>query len=98
MDSCYLRQARGGLSIFLRARNLNKGTEKQMIPRRIVVCCILFLSIVAASSTSWAQFSSGIEGTVTDPSGAVVPGVTVTLKNEDTGVTQTLQTSDSGYF
>jgi len=69
-----------------------------MIPRRIVVASLLLLSLVACCQTSWAQFSSAIEGTVTDPSGAVLPGVTVTLKNEETAVTQTLQTGDSGYY
>ena len=64
----------------------------------IVVECLLLLSIVASCQTSWAQFSSGIEGTVTDPSGAVLPGVRVTLKNEETGFAQTLQTQDTGYY
>jgi hypothetical protein len=64
----------------------------------IVVECLLLLSIVASCQTSWAQFSSGIEGTVTDPSEAVLPGVRVTLKNEETGFAQTLQTQDTGYY
>jgi hypothetical protein len=64
----------------------------------IGVECWLWLSIVASCQTSWAQFSSGIEGTVTDPSGAVLPRVRVTLKNEETGFAQTLQTQDTGYY
>jgi hypothetical protein len=43
--------------------------------------------------------SSGeIRGTVTDPSGAAVPGVTVTVTNTDTGVTTTLTTNDAGIY
>ena len=69
-----------------------------MIPRRIVLRLFLLLGFVAGCQTSWAQFTSAIEGTVTDPSGAVLPGVSVTLKNEETGVTQTLKAQDTGYF
>jgi hypothetical protein len=46
----------------------------------------------------WAQFTSAIEGTVSDPSGAVVPGASVTLKNEDTGATRSTETTVAGYY
>jgi hypothetical protein len=55
---------------------------------------ILLLSTIGA----WAQFTSGIEGTVTDPSGAVVPNVDVVLKNVQTGALRTLVTSAGGYY
>jgi Carboxypeptidase regulatory-like domain len=42
--------------------------------------------------------SGEIRGTVTDPSGAAVPGVTVTVTNTDTGVTTTLTTNDAGIY
>ena len=64
----------------------------------MVLSCLLMVVVIVTCPSSWAQFTSAIEGTVTDPSGAVVPGATVTLKNEETGVSQTLQTQDSGYF
>jgi Carboxypeptidase regulatory-like domain len=69
-----------------------------MIPRRIMLFSVLFLVVVAGSSSAWAQFTSGIEGTVTDPTGAVVSGATVTIKNEETGAVQTFQTQESGSF
>lgn len=68
-----------------------------MIPGRIVLACALFLTLVS-SLTVLAQNTSGIEGTVTDPTGAVVAGATVTIENEETGATQTFQTRDSGYY
>ncbi len=69
-----------------------------MIPRRIMLFSVLLLVVVVGSSSAWAQFTSGIEGTVTDPTGAVVSGATVTIKNEETGAVQTFQTQESGSF
>lgn len=46
-----------------------------------------------------AQVSQGsIAGTVTDQSGAVLPGATVTVENEETGIQQTRVTDDSGNY
>jgi hypothetical protein len=45
-----------------------------------------------------AQFSSAIEGTVSDSSGGVVPGAAVTLTNHETGAVQNAQTSAAGYY
>ena len=45
-----------------------------------------------------AQFASSIEGTVSDPSQAVVPGAAVTIANEATGVTQNVRTTSAGYY
>src|SRR5580658_9668597 len=39
-----------------------------------------------------------VSGTITDPSGAVVAGATVTAKNNDTGVLTTTQTNGSGVY
>src|ERR1700751_5578289 len=39
-----------------------------------------------------------IVGTVTDPSGAAVPNVSITVTNTDTGLTRTLTTSGDGQF
>jgi hypothetical protein len=46
----------------------------------------------------WGQFTSQIEGTIVDPSRAVVPSATVTLQNLDSGVKATAQTNSSGYY
>jgi hypothetical protein len=69
-----------------------------MIPRRVMLFSMLLLVLVVSASSAWAQFTSGIEGTVTDPTGAVLSGATVTIKNEETGASQTFQTGDSGSF
>ena len=54
---------------------------------------ILVLSIVANS-----QFRAGLQGTVTDSSGAVVSGATVTLTSNETQRSQTVTTSDDGFY
>ena len=56
------------------------------------VCTILFFFAVAAH----AQYSSGIDGSVTDQSGAVIPGALVTLTNEDTLVAQSATSNSQG--
>jgi hypothetical protein len=71
-----------------------------MITRRLarVFLTLLFAALVFGSTVLWAQFESGIEGTVTDPSGAVVPNASVTAKDMETGVTRTVQTSSAGNY
>ena len=60
------------------------------------------VTVVAATSLgasrAEAQFASAVEGTVTDTGGGVVPGATVTLTNQETGVVQTVQTTVAGYY
>src|SRR6266705_1776830 len=63
---------------------------------RIVLCLgILIMSGV----TAIGQLTTGtITGTVTDQTGAAVPGTTVTLKNAETGVSRTVQTGETGKY
>jgi carboxypeptidase family protein len=60
----------------------------------------LFISVAfAASAAAQGQAINGtIEGTVTDESGAVLPGVTITLTNIDTGETRVVITNESGLY
>jgi len=45
-----------------------------------------------------AQASAGITGTITDPSGAVVPNATVTIRNEGTSVADHTTTGSAGTY
>src|SRR5437660_2472362 len=49
-------------------------------------------------SLAFAQDRGTIRGTITDPTGAAVPEATVTVKNVNTGLTQTVKTSSDGVF
>jgi Carboxypeptidase regulatory-like domain len=59
-----------------------------------------FCLLAIAASLSFAQNtnSGDIRGTVTDPSGAVVPEVAVTVANLDTGMTKHLVTNNEGLY
>ncbi len=53
---------------------------------------------MVASLPAWSQ-TAGLTGTVTDPTGAVVPGAKVTITNEAIGVSRSTTTaSDGGYI
>ena len=59
----------------------------------------LTLSVLAlAALPCGAQTSASISGRVTDPSGAVVPGATVTVKSQETGVSKSVTTDSSGDY
>ena len=45
-----------------------------------------------------AQYNASLRGVVTDPSGAVIPGATVTLLNTDTNAKQTVTTDPAGIY
>src|SRR5260370_33588370 len=62
---------------------------------RVVLAAILSLSISCAYAV---EVTARIKGTVTDPSGAVLPNITVTATNQDTGVVTTTRTSSSGDY
>ena len=55
--------------------------------------------IIMLSMAALGQLTTGtIAGTVTDQSGAAVPGATVTVKNADTGVSRTTLTGENGKY
>jgi hypothetical protein len=60
--------------------------------------CLFALFVLAAGSSFAQTATSRVTGTVTDSTGAVVAGATVTAKNEATGVAQTQVTTDAGLY
>lgn len=57
----------------------------------------LMLMLLSVATGASAQFASSIEGTISDSTGAIVPGASVTIANEATGTTQTVTTTGAGY-
>ncbi|MFI5170273.1 MAG: carboxypeptidase-like regulatory domain-containing protein, partial [Vicinamibacterales bacterium] len=64
-------------------------------------CCgaARVLALLVWPALAGAQSSMGtVSGTVTDAAGAVVPGASVTLVNQDTNVHSTRVTNNDGHF
>src|SRR5499433_75160 len=71
-------------------------TIRREFARLIPFLCLLFVSAV---NTAFAQFDSAtVLGAIHDSNGSAISGVTVTLKNDDTGLSVTAQTDGDGNF
>lgn len=57
-----------------------------------------FLLAALAASAAQNGNSATVRGTVTDPTGAVIPGATVTIVNTVSGLNRTVKTDGSGAF
>jgi len=67
--------------------------------RNFVVLFATFLIILAGAGAAWSQTVQGvITGTITDPSGAVVPNATVGITNVATNISQTTTTGSDGSY
>ena len=64
------------------------------VPRIVLLLCALIGLVPSLASAQTAE----LRGVVADDSGAVLPGVTVTIRNEATGVERTLITDGQGSF
>jgi hypothetical protein len=66
--------------------------------RKVIGNSIVFLFILFVSVQSRAQDVAAITGVVTDPSGAVIPGVAVTLRNPSTGAVYVAVGNEQGSY
>jgi hypothetical protein len=67
--------------------------------RSVVSSFLLLLSVLAFTYSAHAVEVNGrLKGSVTDPSGAVVPGVDVTATNTATGVKFNTKTQSDGEY
>ena len=62
------------------------------------VCGWLCAWLLLLGTASAQQGTSEVRGRVADAQGAVMPGVTVTVRNQDTGMVRETQSGDSGAF
>ena len=66
---------------------------------RSILFCLFALGYSTAFSTLQAQSNSGsINGTVSDPSGAVIPGASVSIQNPVSAYSRTTTTDTTGHF
>src|SRR5262245_20962082 len=63
----------------------------------ISIFCGLWMSIMMTGSV-WAQATAQMSGTITDQSGAVLPGVEVTATQTETGIMRTVVSNETGSY
>ncbi len=71
-------------------------TSKRLLTEMLALLVIALL--MAPSLVAQSLISGDLTGTVTDPTGAVVPGATVTLRNNANGQTHTTTSSSRGTY
>src|SRR5258708_18167 len=66
--------------------------------RRLITVCSLIVCVPAALAFGQGTATSSLSGVVVDSNGGVLPGATVAVKNNATGVTLQLVTNAAGAF
>ena len=59
---------------------------------------VVVLALNLGGSIAWAQATASISGTARDQSGAVLPGVSITATQLETGIVRTTVTNDTGSY
>jgi hypothetical protein len=67
-------------------------------PARRFRTLAILLTLTFGAKSAPAQTSATVTGTIVDPSGGVLPGVSLTLRNVATGLVRTTVTSPEGRF
>ncbi len=65
---------------------------------RLILAIFLGVAMTMPAAAQSTAINGSIEGVVTDESGGVLPGVTVTIANLDTGDTRVVVTNESGLY
>ena len=65
---------------------------------RILTVLIATLALATSAFAQSQSINGTIEGTIVDAQGAVLPGVSVTVTNLDTGASRTVVTNESGLY
>ncbi|HTR35525.1 MAG TPA: TonB-dependent receptor [Bryobacteraceae bacterium] len=75
-------------------------TLKKLLRAQLVLAatCAIVAALSAPSLHAQSAGTSGLTGTITDPSGAAIPNVTVTITSNDTGQSRTSTTGSDGSY
>ncbi|HMF52740.1 MAG TPA: carboxypeptidase-like regulatory domain-containing protein, partial [Edaphobacter sp.] len=69
------------------------------LPGKHLAFLLFVLAVLALPARfAQAQYRAGLQGTVTDPTGAVVPGAAVTIVDKETNQTQKVTTDGGGTY
>ena len=74
----------------------NRNRNRRLTLNARWACSVAMLG--AAAAAGHAQFRSSIQGTVSDPSGAVIPGATLTLTDQATNKVLTVTSNGDGVY
>lgn len=77
--------------------DLRPTRRSQTVTRTLLQLSAAGLMLLLGSAAH-AQFRTSIQGVVTDPTGAVIPGATLTLRDTHTNQTVTHKSNDAGIF
>lgn len=78
---------------------ISRNPSSRVAARLCFVVCLAWAGLILSSPWAHAQLASAsVNGTVRDPSGAVIPGAAVTLQEVSTGVKRTVQTNSVGNY
>jgi outer membrane receptor protein involved in Fe transport len=72
------------------------GTTRSPLPRLLLIAVLAALGVAGTAAAQ--SFLGTIRGTVVDPQGGVVPGASVLIVDESTGVPRTVGTDAEGRF
>lgn len=76
-----------------------RGHGKSVRLATLLCCgCLLMFTVGASNANAQIAGTGNIQGTVTDSTGAVIPGATVTITDEATHVQHTTVTSQAGVY
>lgn len=89
VSSGFLRLMRSAIRI----ATFGSGRSVGILPALFIAASIAFFT-----PSLHAQFKASLRGTVTDQTGAIIPGATVTLKNSATNATQTAAANQDGIY
>jgi hypothetical protein len=72
--------------------------SKQQSPSALWRSARLAVLLLVIALTSNAQYSSNVQGTVSDPNGGLIPAAAVVLQNKETGVQYKTETDAAGFY
>ncbi len=64
----------------------------------VAISCVMFLTSEVPAARGQSRLSGEIRGTVTDTSGAALPGVAVSITNTQTNIVQRFSTDNAGVY